>query len=269
MCGLVLFCVFCGVALALQKDEVKKPLVDVLEAVFRAASTMVGMLMKTAPVGVACLLFAMTSRFGFTILSTLALYVACVLGALAFHQFVVYGAALRFLGKTSPMAFLRGAQPALLTAFSTSSSNATLPTALDVTERRLGVPRPIASFVLTIGATANQNGTALFEGVTVLFLAQVFGVELTMLQQATLLVLAVVAGIGTAGVPSASLPFIAIVCAQVGVPAEGIAIVLGVDRFLDMCRTVVNVSGDMACAVIIAASEDGERQSVVVRANTP
>jgi DAACS family dicarboxylate/amino acid:cation (Na+ or H+) symporter len=172
-----------------------------------------------------------------------------------FHQIVIYGALLRLGGGMGLVDFLRRAQPALLTAFSTSSSNATLPTALDVTEHRLAVPRPIASFVLTIGATANQNGTALFEGVTVLFLAQVFGVEMTVVQQLTLLALAVVAGIGTAGVPSASLPFIAIVCAQVGVPAEGLAIVLGVDRLLDMCRTVVNVSGDMVCAVVVNTSE--------------
>ena len=187
-------------------------------------------------------------------MQTLVWYIACVLGALLFHQVVVYGAALRFSGMKL-VTFLRAAQPALLTAFSTSSSNATLPTALSVTQTRLHVPAPIASFVLTIGATANQNGTALFEGVTVLFLAQVFGVDLTLGQQAVLLVMAVVAGIGTAGVPSASLPFIAIVLAQVGVPPEALGIVFGVDRLLDMCRTVVNVSGDMAIAVIIARSE--------------
>ena len=255
MLGLMLFALFFGVALALQSDQTKKPLVDVAEAVFRAASTMVHVIMKTAPVGVACLMFSMTSRFGFELLVPLALYVGCVLGALLFHQLAVYGALLRLVARTSPLDFLRRAQPALVTAFSTSSSNATLPTALEVSEQRLGVPREIGSFVLTVGATANQNGTALFEGVTVLFLAQVFGVDLTVGQQLTVLVLAVVAGIGTAGVPSASIPFIAIVLAQVGVPAEGIAIVLGVDRFLDMCRTVVNVGGDLAVAVTVARSE--------------
>ncbi|MBI1945553.1 MAG: dicarboxylate/amino acid:cation symporter [Deltaproteobacteria bacterium] len=255
MLGLMLFALFFGVALALQPEQVKKPLVDVAEAVFRAASTMVHLVMKVAPIGVGCLLFSMTSRFGFELLVPLALYVACVLGALLFHQLAVYGALLRVLGGMGLFDFLRRAQPALVTAFSTSSSNATLPTALEVSEQRLGVPREIGGFVLTIGATANQNGTALFEGVTVLFLAQVFGVDLTLGQQLTVLVLAVVAGIGTAGVPSASIPFIAIVLSQVGVPAEGIAIVLGVDRFLDMCRTVVNVGGDLAVAVTVARSE--------------
>lgn len=255
MLGLMLFALFFGVALALQQEPVKRPLVDVAEAVFRTASTMVQLVMKVAPIGVGCLLFSMTSRFGFELLVPLALYVLCVLGALLFHQLAVYGALLRTLGGMGLFDFLRRAQPALVTAFSTSSSNATLPTALEVSEQRLGVPREIGGFVLTIGATANQNGTALFEGVTVLFLAQVFGVDLTLGQQLTVLVLAVVAGIGTAGVPSASIPFIAIVLAQVGVPAEGIAIVLGVDRFLDMCRTVVNVGGDLAVAVTVSRSE--------------
>lgn len=255
MLGLMLFALFFGVALALQKEEIKKPLVDVAEAIFRAASTMVQLIMKVAPLGVACLLFSMTSRFGFELLVPLALFVACVVGALLFHQIVVYGALLRVFGGMKLGDFLRRAQPALLTAFSTSSSNATLPTALDVSESRLGVPREIGGFVLTVGATANQNGTALFEGIAVLFLAQVFGVQLDLGQQLVVLVLAVVAGIGTAGVPSASIPFIAIVLAQVGVPAEGIAIILGVDRFLDMCRTVVNVGGDLAVAVSVARSE--------------
>lgn len=256
--GVMLFALFFGVALALQQEQVKKPLVDVLDAVFRAASTMVNLVMWLAPVGVFCLMVTMTSRFGFELLQALAVYVVCVLAALLFHQLVVYSAALRLLGRVSPLDFLRRAQLALVTAFSTSSSNATLPTALEVTERRLQVPQPIASFVLTVGATANQNGTALFEGLTVLFLAQVFGVELTLAQQATVMVLAIVAGIGTAGVPAASLPFIAVVLAQVGVPADGIAIILGVDRFLDMCRTTLNVSGDMACAVIVARSEGAD-----------
>lgn len=255
MLGLMLFALFFGVALALQKEDTKRPLADVVEAVFRVSSTMVQLVMKTAPIGVACLMFAMTVRFGFELLGALALYVVTVLGSLSFHLVVVYGLVLFLLARTPWLWFIRRAQPALVTAFSTSSSNATLPLALEVTHARLAVPRPIASFVLTVGATANQNGTALFEGVTVLFLAQVFGVELTLAQQATLLGLAVVAGIGTAGVPSASIPFIAIVLGTVGVPPEGIALVLGVDRFLDMCRTIVNVAGDMVCAVVVAKGE--------------
>lgn len=256
MLGLMLFALFFGVALALQRDEIKRPVADVAEGVFRVSSTMVQLVMKVAPLGVACLLFGMTVRFGFELLGALALYVVTVLGSLSFHLIVVYGVVLFVFARMPWHQWARLAQPALVTAFSTSSSNATLPLALEVTQTRLGVPRPIASFVLTVGATANQNGTALFEGVTVLFLAQVFGVDLTLLQQASLLGLAVVAGIGTAGVPSASIPFVAIVLGTVGVPPEGIALVLGVDRFLDMCRTVVNVGGDMVVAVVVAKIED-------------
>jgi Na+/H+-dicarboxylate symporter len=166
------------------------------------------------------------------------------------------------VGRVSPLRFFQRSRAALVTAFSTSSSNATLPTALAVTQEELGVSKKVSSFVLTIGATANQNGTALFEGLTILFLAQVFGVELSLMQQATVLVLAIVAGIGTAGVPAGSIPFIIVLMGQLGIPVEGIAIVLGVDRLLDMCRTVVNVSGDMAAAVIIARKE-GEETNLV------
>ena len=255
MLGLMIFALFFGVALALIPRDRSKALLDALDGVFEATSTMIRLVMAIAPLGVFCLLFTMTARFGFALLSSLALYVACVLGALLFQQVVVYSAILKLLANVSPVKFFRRIEKVMLTAFSTSSSNATLPTALKSCEEDLGVPREIGSFVLTVGATANQNGTALFEGVTILFLAQVFGVDLTLGQQGLVLLLAVVSGIGTAGVPSGSIPFIAVVLGTVGVPVEGIAIILGVDRFLDMCRTVLNVTGDMAAAVVVAKSE--------------
>jgi DAACS family dicarboxylate/amino acid:cation (Na+ or H+) symporter len=143
----------------------------------------------------------------------------------------------------------------MLTAFATSSSNATLPTTLRVAEHSLGLRREISNFVLTIGATANQNGTALYEGVTVLFLAQVFGVDLTLTQQITVALLAILAGIGTAGVPSGSIPLIIVVLQTVHVPAEGIGIILGIDRLLDMCRTTLNVTGDVAIAACVNRTE--------------
>jgi DAACS family dicarboxylate/amino acid:cation (Na+ or H+) symporter len=151
----------------------------------------------------------------------------------------------------------------MVVAFSTSSSNATLPTALRVTEERLGVPREISGFVLTLGSTANQNGTALFEGVTVLFLAQFFGVALTVPQQVQVVLMSILAGIGTAGVPGGSLPLIVLVLQSVGVPGEGIGVILGVDRLLDMCRTTVNVTGDVACAAYVARSEGYELDTVI------
>lgn len=145
----------------------------------------------------------------------------------------------------------------MLTAFSTSSSSATLPTTLRVSEENLRVPPRIGRFVCTLGATANMNGTALFEGVTVLFLAQFFGVELSLLQQGLVLAMCILGGIGAAGVPGGSLPVIVMILAMFGIPPEGIALVLGVDRFLDMCRTCVNVTGDLVGAVVIGRSEAG------------
>jgi DAACS family dicarboxylate/amino acid:cation (Na+ or H+) symporter len=256
--GLMMFALFFGVCVALVDEEKRRALVAVLEGIFEATTTMVHLIMAAAPLGVFFLLFGMTARFGLELLVSLGLFCACVIGALLFHMVVVYGAALKLVGRVSPLLFFRRSRAALVTAFSTSSSNATLPTALTVTQDELGVSKKVSSFVLTIGATANQNGTALFEGLTILFLAQVFGVELSLMQQATVLVLAIVAGIGTAGVPAGSIPFIIVLMGQLGIPVEGIAIVLGVDRLLDMCRTVVNVSGDMAAAVIIARKEGEE-----------
>ena len=254
MIGLMLFSIFFGAALTLIPAQKAGAVTAVLEGVYEAVSTMIHLVMIVAPLGVAALLFTMTARFGFWIVLSLGLYVACVLAGLAIHQFVVYSALLKFVGRVSPILFFSRIREVMLTAFSTSSSNATLPTALKVTEE-IGVPRDIGSFVLTVGATANQNGTALFEGVTILFLAQVFGVDLSIYQQLLVLVLAVVSGIGTAGVPSGSIPFIAVILGMFGIPVEGIAIILGADRLLDMCRTVLNVTGDVACAVVIARTE--------------
>lgn len=157
-------------------------------------------------------------------------------------------------------------------AFSTASSNATLPTALRVADLELKLPRRIARFVLTIGATANQNGTAMFEGVTVLFLAQFFGIELTIGQQVFVMLICIFAGIGTAGVPAGSLPVIALILGGVGVPSEGIGLILGVDRFLDMCRTTLNVVGDLVCAQVISVMSSearGEDASGATIAITP
>ena len=179
-----------------------------------------------------------------------------VIIGLAFQQFVVYSVILWFLARTHPLDFFRRIEAVMLTAFSTSSSNATLPTALKVARENLALPPSISNFVLTIGATANQNGTALYEGVTVLFLAQVFGVNLSLDQQVFLVVMAVLAGVGTAGVPSGSIPFIMLILQQVNVPMEGIAIIIGIDRILDMCRTVLNVTGDLVAATYISRTEE-------------
>jgi DAACS family dicarboxylate/amino acid:cation (Na+ or H+) symporter len=155
----------------------------------------------------------------------------------------------------SPFRFFARIHAPMIVAFSTASSNATLPVSLRTAETELNLPRKIARFVLTVGATANQNGTALFEGVTVLFLAQFFGVELTIAQQVVVMLVCILGGIGTAGVPAGSLPVVAMILAMVGVPAEGIGLILGVDRFLDMCRTTLNVTGDLVVATIVSRGE--------------
>jgi len=244
-----------GVAVTLLPVEASAPLVRVLEAVYAASAKIVDMVMKLAPYAVACLLFTNTARFGIDLLGALFWFVFTVLLGLALHMFGVYSISVRVLSKISPLEFFRRVKTVMLTAFSTSSSNATLPTALRVSEENLGVPRQINSFVLTVGATANQNGTALYEGVTVLFLAQLAGVHLSLPQQLMVVYLAILGGIGTAGVPSGSIPFIILVLATVGVNPALIAIVLGVDRILDMCRTTLNVVGDLTAATYVARAE--------------
>ncbi len=254
MLGLMFFALFFGITLTLIGERAD-PVIRVLEGIYEAVAKGIALVMHIAPYAVCALLFTMTARFGFPMLLSLGWFVATVLTGLAIHLFVVYSISVATLSRIPPREFFRRVRTVMITAFSTSSSNATLPTALRESERQLGVPRDINSFVLTVGATANQNGTALFEGVTVLFLAQVAGVHLSLGQQLMVVYMAILGGIGTAGVPAASLPFIVVVLATVGVNPALIALVIGVDRILDMCRTVVNVIGDLTCATYVARSE--------------
>lgn len=258
MLAVMFFALMLGIGLAMVRTTAARTLEAALEGLYDVSMRLIRMILGVAPYGVAALLFAVTAEVGWEVLIQLARYVGVVLLALAIHQFVVYPILLRTLGGTSPIAFFRAVQPAMATAFSTASSNASLPTALEVAEDRLRLPQNIARFVLTIGATANQNGTALFEGVTVLFLAQVYGVDLSLGQQFTVVAISVLGGIGTAGVPAGSIPVVAMILGLVGVPPEGIGLVLGVDRFLDMCRTTLNVTGDLAAAVVVSRLSAGD-----------
>jgi DAACS family dicarboxylate/amino acid:cation (Na+ or H+) symporter len=264
MLAVMFFSLMLGLGLALAPRETVAPLIAVLEGLYAVVMQVIDLAMRLAPYGVACLLFTLTARLGAGVLRQLASYVGVVLLGLAIHQFGTYALIIRFLGGMSPRLFFQRIRTVMITAFSTSSSNATLPLALTVTERNLGVPREIANFVLTLGSTANQNGTALFEGVTVLFLAQFYGVELSLQSQLLVVLMSILAGVGTAGVPGGSLPLIVPVLATVGVPPEGIGIIFGVDRLLDMCRTVLNVSGDITAAVVVARSEGALEIPVIV-----
>jgi dicarboxylate/amino acid:cation (Na+ or H+) symporter, DAACS family len=252
---LMFFALALGLAATLVGPGVAGPFLRMLEALFEICVKLIEIIMKMAPYAVFALLFANTAGFGIDLLGTLAWFVLTVLLGLAIQMFGVYSLSVKLLSKISPMEFFRRIKTVMLTAFSTSSSNATLPTALRVSEQNLGVPPQINSFVLTVGATANQNGTALYEGVTVLFLAQIAGVHLSLTDQITVAYLAILGGIGTAGVPSGSIPFIILVLSSIGVNPALIGIILGVDRILDMCRTTLNVAGDITAATYVARSE--------------
>lgn len=258
MLHLMFFALVIGIAITLIPVRVTAPLLRGLEALYEITAKIIEMIMKFAPYAVACLLFNNTARFGLDLLQALGWFVVTVLLGLSLHMFGVYSLSVYFLSKLSPIDFFRRIKTVILTAFSTSSSNATLPTALRISEENLGVPQEINSFVLTVGATANQNGTALYEGVTVLFLAQLAGVDLSVGQQLMVVYLAILGGIGTAGVPSGSIPFIIGVLVTIGVNPALIAIILGVDRILDMCRTTLNVVGDITAATYVARSEGYE-----------
>ena len=253
--ALMFFALMFGVGLVLTQTPQTSVLKRGIEGLFQISMTLIGLVIRLAPYAVFCFMFNLAVLFGWDLLLKLGKYVLVVVAALAIHMVVVYSLALRLIGGWSPLAFFKGVQEAMLMAFSTASSNATLPTALKVADEELKLPKKVSRFVLTIGATANQNGTALFEGVTVIFLAQFFNVDLTLGQQVMVMLVCILGGIGTAGVPSGSLPVVALICAMVGVPPEGIGLVLGVNHFLDMCRTTVNVTGDLGIAALVSKGE--------------
>ncbi len=258
--AVMVFALILGLALSVSDPVKAEPVKKFLEGVYEMVMQAIGFGMKLAPFGVAALLFVLVSTLGWSILMLVINYVLVVLLALSIQQFIVYGLILKFLAKRSPIDFFKRIGTVMLTAFSTSSSNATLPTAIRASIDKLGLPKEVAQFVLTIGCTANQNGTALFEGITVLFLAQCFGVNLTFSQQVVVVFLSILAGVGTAGVPGGSLPLIMGVLVSLGVPGESIAIIYGVDRILDMSRTVLNVTGDIVAATVISRFEGHEPQ---------
>lgn len=250
--GIVFFALMIGIGLVLTPSPATAAFKHALQGLFEISMRLIGLFIRLAPYAVACFMFSLCAQLGWDVLAGLAYFVITVLLALAIHMFVVLPLWVKTMGGMSPRTFFRGSQEAVLTAFATASSTATLPVTLRVAEENLRLPRKVGRFVLTVGASANHHGTALFEGVTVLFLAQVFGLDLPWTQQLMVLGLCILGGIGTAGIPSGSLPVIAMICGIIGLNPAGIGIILGVNSFLDMCRTSLNVTGDLATAVVVS-----------------
>lgn len=252
---LMVFAVVFGLGMAMCPTEQVAGLRAFFDGLFAVSQKVIEMVMLLAPLGVFCLVFTTGAKLGWEVFLVVGKYALLVLAVLAIHLFGVYSLVLAWVAKRNPVQFFRQMRTVMLTAFATSSSNATLPTALRSATEDVGLPKDVSSFVLTVGATANQNGTALFEGITILFFCQLFGIDLNVGQQLGVMGVCILAGVGTAGVPGGAWPVIASVLAGLGVPANSIGLVLGIDRILDMSRTVLNVTGDMTIAACVAQME--------------
>lgn len=252
---IVFFAILTGIFLMQIPKEKSAPVIGFFNGVSEAMIVLVEKIMIIAPYAVFTLIAATVAEFGFSILQTLFWYSLTVVLGLFILTFIEYPVLLKMFTKIKLKDFFRAQRQVLAVAFSTSSSAATLPVTMDVCEKRLGVPNKIASFVLPLGTTVNMDGTALYQAVAAVFIAQVFGFELTLAQQLTIVLTASLAAIGTAPVPGVGLLMLIVVLRSIGVPEEGIALIIGVDRFLDMCRTVPNVLADSLACVVIASSE--------------
>lgn len=248
---LIVFAILVGAVGTQLVDEKRRKLQEFLEVVTELMTGIVGFALRLAPYAVPAMIYSVVVKIGVDILLALGLFVIGCVGVMALHLFGTLSLWIRFWSNRTPRTFFRDIRAVLVTAFSTSSSNATLPAALACAKDTLKLRPSIAGFVLPLGATMNMSGTALYEGCVVLFVAQVFGVELSFAQQITLLVLSVLSAVAVAGIPGGSLPLIAGLLVTFGIPPEGIGIVLGADRILDMARTTVNVGADLVTAQVI------------------
>jgi Na+/H+-dicarboxylate symporter len=255
MLPLILFAILVGAAGLGLPDKRRKSLQDGLEAATEIMTGIVHFALRLAPIAVPAMIFSVVVKIGFEIIIALGLFVAGCVAMLMLHLFGTMSLWLRFLARRSPAEFFRQIKDVLVTAFSTSSSSATLPAALAAARDRLGISPSTAGFVLPLGTTMNMSGTALYEGCVVLFVAQVFGVHLDIAQQATLVFLAVLSAVAVAAVPGGSLPLIAGLLVAFGIPPEGIGIILGVDRILDMTRTATNVGSDLVTTAVVDAGQ--------------
>ncbi len=254
MLQIIVFALFVGTALTIQGEKAKA-VFTFFEQFNDVNLKIVEMIMKVAPIGVFCLISKTFAQLGWEMFAPLAVYMLTVIGALFIHAIVTYQGLLAAITKLNPIQFFKNFAPAMIVAFSTASSSSTLPLTIETTVKRCGVEEDIASFCLPLGATINMDGTAIMQGVATVFIAQLFGVDLTMNQYMMVIVTATLASVGTAGVPGVGLIMLSMVLTQVGLPVEGIAIIMGIDRILDMTRTAVNITGDAVCTVIIAQGE--------------
>lgn len=254
MLQIIIFAILFGISITLI-GEPAKPLLNVINQANDIMIKIIGIVMFVAPYGVFALISKVFISQGVDVLIPLLKYTFTILLVLLIQMLLVYGSALKILGKVNPIKFYKKFWTVMVVAFSTSSSNATIPVNLDTCQKRLGVPDSISSFTIPLGATVNMDGTAIMQGVAAIFIAQLFKVDLNFTQQLLIILTATLASIGTAGVPGAGIVMLAMVLQQVGIPLEGIAIVLSVDRIIDMCRTVVNITGDAVGTVIVANSE--------------
>ncbi len=255
MLQIIFFALMVGISLTLIPPEKASPVIRFFDGFSDLMIKMVDMIMIIAPYGVFALISATVAEFGFDILQTLAWYAGTVVIGLLLHLGITLSSLIRFLARMNPVRFIKAIRPALLIAFSSSSSAATLPVTMEVVEQRIGVPKRFASFVLPLGATINMDGTSLYQAVAAVFIAQVYGLELGLSSQLTIVLTALLASIGTAPVPGVGIIMLIIVLRSVHIPEEGIALILGIDRILDMCRTTINVTGDATVTTIIARLE--------------
>ncbi|HIN85433.1 MAG TPA: dicarboxylate/amino acid:cation symporter, partial [Myxococcales bacterium] len=255
MLQIIFFAILFGVALTLMGVNESQIVVTLFDKVQQAMVLIIHMVMEVAPYGVAALIAEVVGTSGLSVLKALMVYSIVVLIGLFLHATLIYGGIVRFMAKIPFLPFLKAIRPAQLLAFSTSSSSATLPVSMEVAEENLGISNATSSFVLPLGSTVNMDGTALYQGVAAIFIAQVFQMDLTLSAQLGIVLTATMASIGAAGVPGAGMVTLAMVLTATGIPAVGVALILGMDRILDMFRTAVNVTGDLAVTAAMAASE--------------
>lgn len=255
MLQIIVFAILTGVSISLLGDKAKAAK-EVFESLNEMMLKMVGMIMYIAPIGVFGLLVKTFSQLGFEAMFNLGKYMGTVILALLLHGLLTYLGALKTIGKLSPIQFLKNFAPAMSVAFSTATSSGTLPVTTEMVEKRCGVSSEVASFTLPLGATINMDGTAIMQGVAVIFIAQVYGITLTLPQILTVIMTATLASVGTAGVPGVGLITLSMVLQSVNLPLEGIGLIMGIDRLLDMTRTAVNITGDAVCTMLIAKSEN-------------